>query len=148
MITHEIKGYAFNSLNLYQLKSIMESKRQQKYSKLIQKEIGEIFQKEAKHLLGSTFVTISGVSMSPDLGVAKIYLSFLLDKDKVMFEKINEKKSEIRKHLGNRIGKSVRIVPELALFLDDSASYAQHMDKVISSLDIPEAPEEDEETED
>lgn len=148
MITHEIKGYAFNSLNLYQLKSIMESKRQQKYSKLIQKEIGEIFQKEAKHLLGSTFVTISGVSMSPDLGVAKIYLSFLLDKDKVMFEKINEKKSEIRKHLGNRIGKSVRIVPELALFLDDSASYAQHMDKVISSLDIPEAPDEDEETED
>ncbi|MGY6520186.1 MAG: 30S ribosome-binding factor RbfA [Mongoliitalea sp.] len=126
----------------------MESKRQQKYSKLIQKEIGEIFQKEAKHLLGSTFVTVSGVSMSPDLGVAKIYLSFLLDKDKVMFEKINEKKSEIRKHLGNRIGKSVRIVPELALFLDDSASYAQHMDKVISSLDIPEAPEEDEETED
>lgn len=148
MITHEIKGYAFNSLNLHQLKSIMESKRQQKYSKLIQKEIGEIFQKEAKHLLGSTFVTISGVSMSPDLGVAKIYLSFLLDKDKVMFEKINEKKSEIRKHLGNRIGKSVRIVPELALFLDDSASYAQHMDKVISSLDIPEAPDEDEETED
>ncbi|UJP66368.1 30S ribosome-binding factor RbfA [Mongoliitalea daihaiensis] len=126
----------------------MESKRQQKYSKLIQKEIGEIFQKEAKHLLSNAFVTVSGVSMSPDLGVAKVYLSFLLDKDKGMFEKINEKKSEIRKHLGNRIGKSVRIVPELALFLDDSASYAQHMDKVISSLDIPEAPEEDEENED
>lgn len=126
----------------------MESKRQQKYGKLIQKEVGEIFQKEAKHLLGSSFVTVSRVLVSPDLGLAKIYLSFLLEKDRPVFEKINDKKSEIRKHLGNRIGKSVRIIPELALFIDDSASYAQHMDKVISSLDIPEAiDEEDEEDE-
>lgn len=123
----------------------MESKRQQKYSKLIQKEIGEIFQKEAKHLLGSSFVTVSRVIVSPDLGLAKIYLSFLLDKDRPVFEKLNDKKSELRKHLGNRIGKSVRIIPELALFIDDSATYAQHMDKVISSLDIPEDSEEDEE---
>ncbi|MDX5478136.1 30S ribosome-binding factor RbfA [Fontibacter flavus] len=127
----------------------MESKRQQKYSKLIQKEIGEIFQKEAKHLLGSSFVTVSRVIVSPDLGLAKIYLSFLLDQDRPVFEKLNDKKSELRKHLGNRIGKSVRIVPELALFIDDSATYAQHMDKVISSLDIPEdSDEEEEENED
>lgn len=121
----------------------MESKRQQKYSKLIQKEMGEIFQKEGKHLLGAAFVTISRVLVSPDLGLAKIYLSFLLDKDKPVFEKINEHKKELRKHLGNRIGKSVRIIPEIALFMDDSASYAQHIDKVISSLDIPEAPLEE-----
>jgi ribosome-binding factor A len=123
----------------------MESKRQQKYSKLIQKEIGEIFQKEAKHILGNSFVTVSRVMVSPDLGVAKVYLSFLLEKDKPIFEKINDKKSELRKHLGNRIGKSVRIIPELALFMDDSALYAQHMDKVISSLDIPEATDENSE---
>ncbi|WP_291786177.1 30S ribosome-binding factor RbfA [Cecembia sp.] len=122
----------------------MESKRQQKYNKLIQKEIGEIFQKEAKHLLGNSFVTVSRVMVSPDLGLARIYLSFLLEKDKPVFDKINDKKSELRKHLGNRIGKSVRIIPEIALFIDDSASYAQHMDKVISDLEIPEAPEQDE----
>jgi ribosome-binding factor A len=126
----------------------MESKRQHKYSKLIQKEIGEIFQKEAKHLLGNSFVTVSRVLVSPDLGLAKIYLSFLLEKDKPVFEKLNDKKSELRKHLGNRIGKSVRIVPELALFVDDSASYAQHMDQVISSLDIPAPSEEEDEDED
>ncbi|EKB49085.1 30S ribosome-binding factor RbfA [Cecembia lonarensis] len=126
----------------------MESKRQQKYSKLIQKEVGEIFQKEAKHLVGASFVTVSRVMVSPDLGLAKVYLSFLLEKDKPVFDKINEKKSELRKHLGNRIGKSVRVIPELALFMDDSASYAQHMDKVISDLDIPEAGEDDEEEED
>lgn len=126
----------------------MESKRQQKYSKLIQKEVGEIFQKEAKHLLGTSFVTVSRVMVSPDLGLAKIYLSFLLEKDKPVFERINEKKSELRKHLGNRIGKSVRVIPELALFMDDSASYAQHMDKVISDLEIPEPTEDEEEDED
>jgi ribosome-binding factor A len=125
----------------------MESKRQQKYSKLIQKEIGEIFQKEAKNILGNSFVTVSRVIVSPDLGVAKVYLSFLLEKDKPVFDKINERKNELRKHLGNRIGKSVRIIPELALFMDDSASYAQHMDKVISSLEIPEDSGEDEDEE-
>jgi ribosome-binding factor A len=126
----------------------MESKRQQKFNKLIQKEMGEIFQKEGKHLIGNAFITVSRVIISPDLSVARIYLSFLLDKDKVAFEIIEEKKGEIRKHLGNRIGKSVRIIPELAFFIDDSASYAQYMDKVINSLDIPEASDEEEEEED
>jgi ribosome-binding factor A len=122
----------------------MESKRQQKYSKLIQKELGEIFQREGKHLVGNAMVTITRVLVSPDLGVAKIYLSFLLANNKELFEKINDSKKEIRRHLGIRIGKSVRIIPELAFFLDESSAYAQHMDKVISGLDIPDADEEDE----
>jgi len=122
----------------------MESKRQQKYSKLIQKELGEIFQREGKHLVGNSMVTITRVLVSPDLGVAKIYLSFLLANNKELFEKINDSKKEIRRHLGIRIGKSVRIIPELAFFLDESSAYAQHMDKVISALDIPDADDEDE----
>jgi len=126
----------------------MESKRQQKYSKLIQKELGEIFQKEAKPLVGNAMVTVVRVIMSPDLSVAKINLSLLLANNQELFDKINDHKKEIRKHLGRRIGKSVRIIPEIAFFIDDSASYAQHMDKVISALDIPIAPEEDEEDED
>ncbi|TVP49989.1 MAG: 30S ribosome-binding factor RbfA [Mongoliibacter sp.] len=126
----------------------MESKRQQKYSKLIQKELGEIFQKEGRHLIGSAFITVARVLVSPDLGLAKVYVSFLVEKDKAVFEKLNDRKSELRKHLGNRIGKSVRIVPEIALFMDESASYAQHMDAVISKLDIPESSDEEEEEED
>ncbi|KEO73204.1 30S ribosome-binding factor RbfA [Anditalea andensis] len=123
----------------------MESKRQQKYSKLIQKELGEIFQREGKHLVGTAMVTITRVLISPDLGVAKIYLSFLLANNKELFDKINDSKKEIRRHLGIRIGKSVRIIPELAFFLDESSAYAQHMDKVISALDIPDADEEEQE---
>jgi len=123
----------------------MESKRQQKYSKLIQKELGEIFQREGKPLVGRAMVTVTRVLMSPDLGVAKINLSFLLADNEALFTKINENKGQIRKFLGNRIGKSVRVIPELVFYLDESAAYAQHMDEVISNLDIPDPSDEDEE---
>lgn len=125
----------------------MESKRQQKYAKLIQKELGEIFQRDSKSLTGNAMVTVTRVMMSPDLSVAKVYMSFLLANNKELFEKINEAKKAIRKNLGNRIGKNVRIIPELAFFLDESSAYAQHMDQVISNLDIPETQDEDEEEE-
>lgn len=126
----------------------MESKRQQKYAKLIQKELGDIFQKESRHLVGRAMITITRVMMSPDLSFAKVYLSFLLADPQSTYELINEHKKEVRHHLAKRIGKSVRIIPELAFFPDDSASYAQHMDKVISGLNIPPALQEDEEEED
>lgn len=121
----------------------MESKRQQKYSKLIQKELGDIFQRESRSLIGNTMVTVTRVLMSPDLGVAKVYLSFLGGNTQELFDKVNDAKKTIRRNLGQRIGKSVRIIPELALFLDESAAYAQHMDGVISKLDIPEASEDE-----
>lgn len=123
----------------------MESQRQQKYAKLIQKELGDIFQKEAKHLIGKAMITITRVMVSPDLGFAKAYLSFLLAEPKAMFELIDDHKKEIRHALAKRIGKSVRVIPELAFFPDDSASYAQHMDKVISDLNIPPASEDEQE---
>lgn len=122
----------------------MESKRQQKYAKLIQKELGDVFQKESKHLLGRAMVTITRVMMSPDLGLAKVYLSFLLTDPEATFKLVNAHKKDIRHQLAKRIGKSVRVIPELAFFPDDSASYAQHMDKVISELHIPPAPVEEE----
>lgn len=125
----------------------MESKRQQKHSKLLQKELGDIFQKEAKSLVGKAMITITRVEVSPDLGFAKVYVSFLITDPKATYELINEHKKEIRHHLAKRIGKSVRIIPEIAFFPDDSAVYAQHMDKVIADLNIPPAPEEDEEDE-
>lgn len=129
----------------------MESKRQQKHAKLLQKELGDIFQKESKHLVGKAMITITRVMVSPDLGFAKVYVSFLIADPKATYELINEHKKEIRHHLSKRIGKSVRVIPEIAFFPDDSAVYAQHMDKVISDLNIPPAPEveeDDEEDED
>ena len=124
----------------------MESKRQQKYSRMIQKELGDIFQRNLTHQLGSMMVSVTQVRMSPDLGSARAYLSFVMNKDAdSALERVNLHKSEIRRELGKRIGRQVRAVPELAFFLDDSSDYAARMDKLISGLDIPEEEEGGEE---
>jgi len=76
--------------------------------------------------------------MNPDLSVAKIYISMLLTKDKEKtLEKINKHKSEIRKALGDKIGKQVRIVPELIFYKDDVEENATRMDDLIKNLHIP-----------
>lgn len=122
----------------------MESTRQHKYARLLQKELGEIFQQDTKHLFGKAFITITLVKISPDLGFAKIYLSmFLVDNREDMLDKINERKSQIRKLLGQRIGKQVRIVPEIAFYIDDTEDHAQKIDKLIDNLHIPPASDGD-----
>ena len=84
------------------------STRQQKFSRLIQKELSEIFQRDKRGILENTFISIVDVRVSPDLSVAKIYLSMTLAKDKEkVLEKINLHKKEIRKALGEKIGKHV-----------------------------------------
>lgn len=124
----------------------MESTRQQKYARLLQKELGEIFQQDTKHLFGKAFVTITLVKVSPDLGFAKVYLSmFLVDKPAELLDKINERKGQIRKQLGQRIGKQVRIIPEIAFYIDDTEERAQRMDQLIDKLVIPPADDESEE---
>lgn len=123
-----------------------ESKRQQKFSRLLQKELSDVFQRDIQHLLKNTFVTVTNVRMSPDLSVAKVDLSFMLaQKPNELLDNINEHKSEVRGALGRRIGKDVRHIPELIFYLNEGADYASRMDKIISNLNIPPAPAEDEE---
>jgi len=112
--------------------------RQQKFAKLIQKELSDIFQRDKRGILENAFVTIVEVRVSPDLAIAKVYISMMLVKDKTaVLEKIRARKNEIRKALGNKIGKQVRVVPELIFFIDEVEEGAQRMDKLISGLDIP-----------
>ena len=122
----------------------MESQRQQKFSRMLQRDLGEIFQQDIKGQFGNAFITVTRVRMSPDLGIAKVYLSIMMVEDKEAFlDELLQKKSHIRKLLGFRIGKKVRIVPELQFYLDDSADYADHIENILKKLDIP--PEEDNE---
>ncbi|MBI3221049.1 MAG: 30S ribosome-binding factor RbfA [Bacteroidetes bacterium] len=112
--------------------------RQQKYSKLILKELSDIFLKEKTNLLDNAFITVADVRMSPDLSVAKIYLSMTLAKDKqATLDKINLKKSEIRKALGNKIRNQARIVPQLVFFIDEIEEGAQRIEDIIKNLHIP-----------
>jgi len=123
---------------------MQESTRQQKYSRLIQRDISDIFQKDKIGIFANTFVSVVEVKISPDLSVAKIYLSMMLVKDKeALLEKINRHKSEIRRDLGNKIGKQVRIVPELIFIIDEVEEKASRLDNIIDNLDIPPADDED-----
>ncbi|UII22746.1 30S ribosome-binding factor RbfA [Fulvivirga ligni] len=121
-----------------------ESKRQQKFSRLIQKDFSDIIQKDKQGIFSNSFVTVADVKMSPDLSVAKIYLSMMLVKDKEeLLDKIDSRKSELRRDLGNKIGKQVRIVPELIFFIDEVEERASKIDKLIDDLDIPEEEDDD-----
>lgn len=126
----------------------MESKRQQKFSRLIQKELGEIFQQDTKSLFAKAWITVTQARVSPDLGVAKVYLSFLLVENKdQLLDDINGKKKVVRQLLATKIRNQVRVIPELVFFVDDTAEYAAKMDTLISGLDIPAATDEDNEEE-
>lgn len=112
--------------------------RQQKYAKLIQKELSEIFQRDKRGILDNAFVTIADVRMNPDLSVAKVYISMLLAREKEKtLENINRHKSELRKALGDKIGKQVRIIPELIFYKDEVEENATKLDDLIKNLNIP-----------
>lgn len=122
----------------------MESQRQRKFARLIQKELGEIFQRDRIGIGSNHFFTIMEVKMSPDLSVAKIFVSFMLDGDKEgTYELLNEKKNEIRNQLGRRIGGQVRRIPELIFYLDEVEENAARLEDILNKLDIP--PESNEE---
>ena len=124
----------------------MESKRQQKMASLLQQELAQVLQRDLPHLFGGGLVpSISTVKVTPDLAVARVYLSLLIGTDAPeRLETIKEHTKEIRYALAKRIGKQARVVPELTFYHDDSAAYAAHMDQVLGQLDIPPAePEAD-----
>lgn len=130
--------YVSNEAGIVAKRLIMDSKRQQKVARQIQKDLSEIFQKDLKGQLDGAFVTITEVRVTPDLSIARVHLSVMLAKNNAwLLEAIREKAKHIRNLLGQRIRHQMRIVPDLQFFLDDSAEYAAKMDALISSLNIP-----------
>ena len=112
----------------------METTRQQKINRLIQKEISEVFLKDTRQMR-NILVSVSGVRVTPDLGLAKVYLSiFPSDKGKELLKNIKENTKSIRYDLGQRVGKQLRIIPELAFYLDDSLDYVENIEKILGSI--------------
>jgi ribosome-binding factor A len=113
--------------------------RMQKIARLLQKALGEIFVQETSRLLGNRIVTVTEVCISPDLGLAKVYLSFILNKEgEDMLAKVAQHKGVVRKLLGERIGNKLRKVPELRFYTDDSVTHAAKMHKLLDGLDTSE----------
>ena len=118
----------------------MDSTRQLKFAKLIQKEIGDVFLKEGRNFYGASFVTVTGVKITPDLSKARIHISVFQNKGEQVLQQLQIHAHEIRKALGNRIRNQARIIPELEFFIDDSLDYAEKIDKIMKDIVIP--PEE------
>lgn len=116
----------------------MESQRQLKVAKMLQKELSDMFQKELKPILEGEFVTISEVKVSPDLSIATVYLSLTLaKKQQDILNRINENLKNIRHQLGQRIRHQVRIIPELRFFKDEVPEYAEKIERLLKDLHIP-----------
>jgi ribosome-binding factor A len=110
----------------------MESTRQQKISRLIQKDLGSIFQQESRSMFDGALITVTKVQVSRDLAVARIYISLFITTDKaVLLEKIRHHSREIRHMLARREHNQLRIMPELQFFLDDSLDYIDNIDKLL-----------------
>jgi ribosome-binding factor A len=110
----------------------MESTRQNKVSRLLQKDLGDIFQKEGQNLFRNTMITVTKVNVTRDLSVAKVYLSLFSPSDKKqLLENIKRHTREIRFKLGKRIGKQVRLIPELQFYMDDSLDYIENIEKLL-----------------
>ncbi len=121
-----------------------ESTRQKKYARLIQKELGDIFQHHIKEITQNAFITITHTKITPDLSLARVKLSFFMVKDpEGLLANIIDNLKHIRHILGLRIGKQVRIVPNLEFYIDETEEAASKMDKLIESLNIPPAPDSD-----
>jgi ribosome-binding factor A len=111
----------------------MDTTRQQKINRLIQKELGEIFLLQTKQMHG-VLVSVSAVRVSPDLSIAKAYLSiFPSEKGEELLKNIKANVKAIRFDLGQRLGKQLRIVPEPVFFLDDSLDYLENIDKLLQA---------------
>ena len=109
----------------------METTRQNKIARLLQKELGDIFLLQTKSMHG-VLVSVSAVRISPDMSIARVYLSiFPSEMGEELIKNINANMKSIRYELGTRVRFQLRIIPELKFFLDDSLDYLERIDELL-----------------
>ncbi|MCM1312711.1 MAG: 30S ribosome-binding factor RbfA [Bacteroides sp.] len=110
----------------------METTRQSKIARLIQKDLSNIFQAQTRQMRG-VLVSVSVVRVSPDLSVAKVYLSvFPSARAEEIIKNVNDNMRQIRYELGTLERHQLRIIPELKFFLDDSLDYIENIDRLLN----------------
>lgn len=111
----------------------MESTRQAKIARLLQKELSEIFRQQTAKTHG-VLVSVSAVRVSPDLSIARAYLSvFPSDKAKEILDSINHSAKTIRYELAHRVRYQLRKTPELTFHIDDSLDYIDKIDSLLGA---------------
>jgi len=111
-----------------------ESTRQKKVSRLIQKEIAEIFLRKGNEFAHGKMLSVTRVRISPDLSYAKVYLSiYPSGNQNYILQSIQDHAAKIRFDLGHKVRSQLRIVPEITFFIDDSLDYIDKIDKLLKS---------------
>ncbi len=109
----------------------METTRQNKISRLLQKELSDIFQKQTQSMRG-VLISVSAVRISPDLSVARAYLSvFPSDRAEEIVSNVNANARSVRFELGSRVRHQLRIIPQLKFFADDTLDYLDRIDQLL-----------------
>lgn len=109
----------------------METTRQNKIARLLQKELSDIFQKQTQAMHG-VLVSVSAVRISPDMSIARAYLSiFPSERAGEIIKNINENTKSIRFEIGTRVRHQLRIIPEFKFFIDDSLDYIEKIDSLL-----------------
>ena len=109
-----------------------ESTRQLKVAKELQRDIAEIIRSKGMAMFDGALVSVSGVKVSPDLSVARIYVSiFPSEKAEKVMGILEENARALSGELGNRVAKQLRIVPEISFFLDNSLDYVEHIEELL-----------------
>jgi len=108
----------------------MESNRQRKVAQIIQEDFAELFRKQSAESKQSFLVSVSDVKISPDLGVAKIYLSIFPQEFRAsIMKEIEENKAQYRNFLGQKMAKQVRVIPQLNFYLDTALDDVEKLEK-------------------
>ena len=109
----------------------MQETRQNRISRLLQKELSLIFQSQTRAMRG-VMVSVTRVKISPDLSICTAYHSvFPSEKGDEILKNINANEKSIRYDLGTRVRNQLRIIPELRFFIDDSLDYIEHIDELL-----------------
>ncbi len=110
----------------------METTRQNKIARLIQRELSDIFQRQTQATRG-VIVTVTTCRISPDMSVCRGYLSiFPSERAQEICDNINANVKQIRFEIGQRMRFQLRIIPEFKFFVDDSLDYAENIDRLLS----------------
>ena len=118
----------------------METTRQNKVARLLQKELGEIFQRESMNMFRGALISVTVVRVAPDLSFAKVFVSiFAPSKDEQeLFKSIQDNTKRIRQMLAQKVAKQLRIIPELAFHVDDSIAYQENITRLLNSSNSKE----------
>ena len=109
-----------------------EHTRQKKVARQVQRDLGEIFRRASRELFAGRMITVTRVRMSPDLSLARVYLSVFPPVQEEAFDAlVNVHKKEIRYRLGQSLRNQLRSIPELAFFLDDTLDYIERIDDLL-----------------